>query len=61
MSYSTILTRPEFLAEECETGVTEETMTQPAGELKEIVRSLQYVIDDDDLIEELLCNWLESV
>ncbi len=40
---------------------TEKTMTQLAGELEEIVRSLQYAIDDNDLIEELLCNRLESI
>lgn len=51
----------KFLAEECETGMTEETMMQLAGELKEIVRSLQYAIGDNDLIEELPCNRLESV
>jgi hypothetical protein len=56
MSQSTTPTQREFVAEEFETSVTEETTTQLAREIEEIVRSLRRAIGDDDLIEELLRN-----
>ena len=56
LSQSATPTQTEFLAEEFETSVTEETTTQLTGEIEEIVRSLRRAIEDDDLIEELLRN-----
>ncbi|KYH24015.1 N-6 DNA methylase [Halalkalicoccus paucihalophilus] len=56
MSQSATPTQREFVAEEFETSVTEETTTQLAREIEEIVRSLRRAIGDDDLIEELLRN-----
>ena len=56
MSQFATPTQREFVAEEFETSVTEETTTQLAQEIEEIVRSLRRAIDDDDVIEDLLCN-----
>ena len=56
MSQSATPTQSEFVAEEFETSVTEETTTQLAQEIEEIVRSLRRAIDNDDLIEDLLRN-----
>jgi hypothetical protein len=56
MSQSATPTQSEFVAEEFETSVTEETTTQLAQKIEEIVRSLRRAIDDDDVIEELLRN-----
>lgn len=58
MSSSTTASQTEFVAEESETGVTEEPSTRLAPATEEIVRSLRHAIDDDDLIEELLWNRL---
>lgn len=56
MSQSATPTQSEFVAEEFDTSVTEETTTQLAQEIEAIVRSLRRAIDDDDLIEDLLRN-----
>ncbi len=50
MSQSATPTQSEFVAEEFDTSVTEETTTQLAQEIEAIVRSLRRAIDDDDLI-----------
>ena len=56
MSQSTTPTQSEFVAEEFDTSVTEETTTQLAQEIEAIVCSLRRAIDGDDVIEDPLRN-----
>lgn len=60
ISQSTPATQSEFLVEGFDTSVTEEIIEFTQG-IEEIICSLRRVIEDNDLIEELFREWLESV